>query len=221
MDFGIAKVLEGAKGPSTQSIGTLQYMSPEQIDAGVVDARTDLYALGLVLYEMCAGHPPFRSASPRELLNQQCTAQPPPLPADVRRGMPRGVEELVFALLAKSPEGRPASAADVVRSLAPFRPAEDVATSPRPETTTRDAVAKEEPSREPAAAANAPKSERLDTVALVAKNAAKQRELATWKSVLLIVLACAVGGLGTYALRLKAAGGASPQPSAEATAARR
>src|SRR5690606_19806260 len=74
MDFGIAKVIEGMQGTNTQSIGTLQYMSPEQIDARTIDARSDLYALGLIFYEMIEGAPPFTSASPRELLNLQCTA---------------------------------------------------------------------------------------------------------------------------------------------------
>lgn len=226
MDFGVAKVLAGRAGPSTQSIGTLQYMSPEQIDAGPVDARTDLYALGLVLYEMCAGHPPFRSPSPRELLNLQCTAEPPPLPPEVRRGMPRGVEELLSALLAKTPEARPRSARDVLERLEPFRPAEDapVAASRAPLTATQ-------PSPEPVAAAEAiaapsskaegrpstsPGSERLDTVALVAKNAAKRREVATWKAVAIIAVASLGAGLGTYGLRVKA--GAAPAATATATA---
>ena len=74
MDFGVAKVLAAAQATNTQSVGTLQYMSPEQIDARTIDARSDLYALGLVLYECLAGAPPFRSASARELLNLQCTA---------------------------------------------------------------------------------------------------------------------------------------------------
>ena len=99
MDFGIAKVLETAQATNTQSIGTLQYMSPEQIDARTIDARSDLYALGLVLYELIAGAPPFRSASPRELLNLQCTAEPPELDDEVRAGIPRGVEALLYELL--------------------------------------------------------------------------------------------------------------------------
>jgi len=123
MDFGIAKVLEAAAATNTQSIGTLQYMSPEQIDAHSIDARSDLYALGLIFYECLAGKPPFHSASPRELLNLQCTAPAPDLPEDVRGGLPRGVEELVFALLEKKPDDRPASAAAVAESLAPFRAA--------------------------------------------------------------------------------------------------
>jgi serine/threonine protein kinase len=139
MDFGIAKVLEAARATSTQSLGTLQYMSPEQIDARAVDARSDLYALGLVFYEALAGAPPFRSASPRELLNLQCTAEPPPLGEATRRGLPRGVETLIRSLLEKDPTGRPASAVDVLDRLAPLRPADGAVATVvnRPEETER------------------------------------------------------------------------------------
>jgi len=124
MDFGIAKVLQALSKTTTHSVGTLQYMSPEQIDATAIDGRSDLYCLGLLLYEMLAGRPPFESASPRELLNMQCTQSPPPLPEDVRRGLPRGVERLLLELLQKSPDDRPASAEDVLHELEPFAPAE-------------------------------------------------------------------------------------------------
>ncbi len=120
MDFGIAKVLVAAHATNTQSIGTLQYMSPEQIDARTIDARSDLYSLGLMFYEMISGKPPFSSASPRELLNMQCTGTPPELSDDVRRGLPRGIEMLLFSLLEKNPDARPPSAADVALALAPF-----------------------------------------------------------------------------------------------------
>ncbi|HMJ13192.1 MAG TPA: protein kinase [Polyangiaceae bacterium] len=125
MDFGIAKVLQAASATTTHSVGTLQYMSPEQIDATRVDGRSDLYCLGLILYEMLAGGAPFQSASPRELLNLQCTAAPPALPAPVRAGLPRGVERLLFELLEKPPERRPASAEDVLHELEPFAPADE------------------------------------------------------------------------------------------------
>ncbi|HEU5076530.1 MAG TPA: serine/threonine-protein kinase [Polyangiaceae bacterium] len=125
MDFGIAKVLEAMHKTTTQSVGTLQYMSPEQIDATGVDARSDLYCLGLIFYEMLKGSPPFDSASPRQLLNQQCTELPPPLPDAVRRSLPRGVERLVMELLEKLPERRPVSAEAVLRELEPFAPAGD------------------------------------------------------------------------------------------------
>jgi serine/threonine protein kinase len=121
MDFGIAKVMEALNQTNTQSVGTLQYMSPEQIDAHSIDHRSDLYCLGLIFYELLAGKPPFQSASPRQLLNLQCTAEPPPLPEEVRAGLPRGVEQLAFQLLEKAPEDRPYLAQDIVDRLDPFQ----------------------------------------------------------------------------------------------------
>src|SRR5215467_2287621 len=120
MDFGIAKVVQAMGQTNTQSVGTLQYMSPEQIDAQTIDHRSDLYCLGLVFYECLAGKPPFQSASPRQLLNLQCTAEPPPLAEELRSGLPKGVEDLVFQLLEKAPEDRPYFAGDVVERLEPF-----------------------------------------------------------------------------------------------------
>ncbi|HEY6558452.1 MAG TPA: serine/threonine-protein kinase [Polyangiaceae bacterium] len=133
MDFGIAKVLQAASATTTHSVGTLQYMSPEQIDATRVDGRSDLYCLGLILYEMLAGTAPFHSASPRELLNLQCTALPPALSPTVRSLLPRGVDRLLSELLEKSPDKRPSSAEDVLHELLPFSPAEEPRT-----TTERD-----------------------------------------------------------------------------------
>src|SRR5262249_53845928 len=103
MDFGIAKVIEALDQTNTQSVGTLQYMSPEQIDAHTIDHRSDLYCLGLVFYELLAGRPPFQSASPRQLLNLHCTSEPPPSPHEVRTGLPPRVAQLLFHLLATSP----------------------------------------------------------------------------------------------------------------------
>jgi eukaryotic-like serine/threonine-protein kinase len=121
MDFGIAKVIEALNQTNTQSVGTLQYMSPEQIDAHTIDHRSDLYCLGLIFYEMLAGRPPFHSSSPRQLLNLQCTAEPPPFDEEIRRSVPKGVEQLVFQLLEKAPEDRPYLAQDVVERLEPFQ----------------------------------------------------------------------------------------------------
>jgi serine/threonine-protein kinase len=126
MDFGIAKVMQALSKTTTHSVGTLQYMSPEQIDAVGVDGRSDLYALGLCMYEMLSGLAPFESVSPRELLNLQCTTAPPPLPEDARRGLPKGIERLVFSLLEKRPDDRPPDADAVLRALEPFTTADAI-----------------------------------------------------------------------------------------------
>ena len=216
MDFGVAKMLAALGNASTHSVGTLAYMSPEQIDAGPVDARSDLYALGLVFYELLAGRPPFQSTSPRELLNLQCTAAPPPLPDAVRRGLPRGVERLLFALLEKRPDERPGSAADVLHELEPFGPSDAVFETPpsrrsrrgHPDTDPAPPLAPEPP---PSAAATpsqpAPRdvpaptrSKLLDTLALL-EQATAPREV-SWRAALVLVLSLsALSGIATYALR--------------------
>ena len=126
MDFGIAKMLDAVGSQTVYTVGTLQYMSPEQIEGNAADARADLYCLGLVLYEMLAGQPPFASDSPRELLNLHCTQAPPRFHPDLSASLPPGLERLVFELLAKSPDQRPPHA-DAVRQrleqlLAPAQP---------------------------------------------------------------------------------------------------
>jgi serine/threonine-protein kinase len=137
MDFGIAKVIEAMNQTNTQSVGTLQYMSPEQIDAHTIDHRSDLYCLGLILYELLVGKPPFTSSSPRQLLNLQCTAEPPPLPDDVRADLPKEVEALLFQLLEKAPEDRPYLAEDIVERLEPFLPEEGSTLATAPATAPR------------------------------------------------------------------------------------
>ncbi len=122
MDFGIAKLVQELNQTNTQSVGTLQYMSPEQIDARPVDGRTDLYCLGHVCYELLSGVPPFSSASPRLLLNMQCTEAPPPLSDEVRQGLPQGIRALLGKMLEKDKEARPSSASSVRETLEMFLP---------------------------------------------------------------------------------------------------
>ena len=218
MDFGVAKVLLGASGPSTQSIGTLQYMSPEQIDAGAIDARSDLYALGLVLYEMLSGAAPFRSSSPRELLNLQCTAEP------------QGIEDLVFSLLAKSPDERPASAADVVQALSPFRmraqkttsrPGRPRASAPASKPRAEKSESSESQSlgevRPPSGTLHSSPSvaPRTDTISLVEKATAPKEVPTRWAALAILALTL-VSGVVTYEVRSHY--GASPAQGSTAWA---
>jgi len=236
MDFGIAKLVQELNQTNTQSVGTLQYMSPEQIDAQTIDHRTDLYCLGLVFYELLAGRPPFHSSSPRTLLNMQCTDAPPPLDEDVRAGLPKGIEKLLFQLLEKSPDDRPASASDVVDMLEMFLPersagapaARRSATSARsatPSTESPESGARNDtlPSaKEPGGARedeDAPKkarqSERKDTIALI-DQASQERELSTGLSVAIIVTLMVLAGVATYWWR---AGATADAPGADSQGA--
>jgi serine/threonine-protein kinase len=201
MDFGIAKVLQAMRNSTTHSVGTLQYMSPEQIDAASVDARSDLYCLGLVLYEMLGGRPPFSSESPRELLNQQCTAPPPPLPDDVRAQLPRGVERTILRMLEKSPGARPQSAEEVLAALEPFATASPTAERAAVASVALPSVSQTDARpRETGPAAGAAHAVRSDTIALV-EQASRARDVPT-RTALAIALALSVlAGLGTYAWR--------------------
>ena len=124
---GAVTLLPRARASAATASGARRYMRPEQIDARPLDERSDLYVAGLLLYEALAGAPPFASSSPRELMNRQCTAEPPPLPEPVRRELPRGVEAILFALLAKDPAARLPSATELALRITPFLPSSALA----------------------------------------------------------------------------------------------
>jgi serine/threonine-protein kinase len=122
LDFGIAKTIMGESSETlTQSgmvIGTPKYLSPEQAKAEPIDRRSDLYALGIILYEMLTGAVPFDGPSAGALLVKHIHEVPPEVPAEVAgRPIPAGLRALVADLLAKDPEQRPATAADVAVRL--------------------------------------------------------------------------------------------------------
>ena len=120
LDFGIAKVLATSTEvtrthATTESglvIGTPRYMSPEQCLGHRVGPATDLYSVGVLLYEMLAGRPPFVDTLSSVVLVKQATAQPPAL-LGLRPDLPRALAHAVHTLLAKNPAHRPASAEDV------------------------------------------------------------------------------------------------------------
>src|SRR5690606_33839352 len=115
LDFGIAKVQgeDGSEQPALTKAGTVfgtpEYMAPEQAQGAVSDARTDLYTLGMMLYEMLSGATAFKDDQLVVVLTRQMTAEPPPLPDDVD---PR-VSRMVMKLLNKRPEERFQSAEEL------------------------------------------------------------------------------------------------------------
>ncbi len=125
-DFGIAKALSSSRTlPSTDgnqltgtgsSLGTPAYMAPEQIAADPdADHRVDIYAFGVMAYELLSGHTPFHDRSPQALLTAYLVEAPPPLAGQVQ--LPRSLASLVMACLEKDPARRPASAASLVEGL--------------------------------------------------------------------------------------------------------
>ncbi len=120
-DFGIALAVQAAGGDRLTgtgfSLGTPQYMSPEQASGGrAVDARTDVYALGCVLYEMLAGEPPINGPTAHAIVARLMYEEPRPLTA-LRKSVPLGLEDVVSRSLAKLPADRFATAAEFSTAL--------------------------------------------------------------------------------------------------------
>src|SRR5262249_19054062 len=112
MDFGIARVLGTARMTKQGNIvGTIEYMSPEQVRGQETDARSDIYSLGILLYEMLTGRVPFSSDSEYDLMKMQIEDAPAP-PRVFAGDIPQAVEQAIMRSLAKKPDARFQSAAE-------------------------------------------------------------------------------------------------------------
>ena len=119
LDFGIAKTLEPTSPALTSTgmvLGTPHYMSTEQAKGAPADRRSDLYALGVILYEMLVGSVPFDDASIPQILIKHLTEMPPP-PSSVNPGIPTELEAIVLRLLEKDPDRRYQSAEELIQAL--------------------------------------------------------------------------------------------------------
>ncbi|MBI5653155.1 MAG: tetratricopeptide repeat protein [Chloroflexi bacterium] len=117
-DFGIAKIVGDAAQLSASGaiVGSPAYMAPEQAASKPVDTRADIYALGVVLYEMLTGRVPFQGDSPTAVLMQHLNAPPPP-PRQFNANIPDVVQQVVLQALAKNPAERFARAGDLARAF--------------------------------------------------------------------------------------------------------
>ena len=119
MDFGIARALADEAATMTQTasvIGTAQYLSPEQARGETVDARSDVYSTGCLLYELITGTPPFQGDSPVAVAYQH-VRESAPVPSSINPGIPRALDSIVMKALAKNPMNRYQSAADMRADL--------------------------------------------------------------------------------------------------------
>jgi serine/threonine-protein kinase len=194
MDFGIARALASGATTMTQTsavIGTAQYLSPEQARGEAVDARSDVYATGCVLFELLCGHPPFVGDNPVSVAYQHVREDPRP-PSSSNRDVTPDIDAVVLKALAKNPINRYQSAgemrADVMRAAAgrpvsapPVMTEDEMATMMQAQVGYRPSGP---PSRQPARAAQ--RNKRKSSAAIVVV------------LVLLGVLAVAALSIGLY-----------------------
>ncbi|MCZ1008934.1 protein kinase [Streptomyces lydicus] len=150
VDFGIAKALSEAATRLTGTgvaVGTPAYLAPEQINGGETDHRTDLYAVGCLLYELLTGRPPYTGDSPFSVMHQHLSAQPVP-PSRLRPELPPAVDAVIVRALHKGREDRFASAStmhaaltEAARPTTPPPPAHTAARTPVRTPTAFDPAA--------------------------------------------------------------------------------
>jgi serine/threonine-protein kinase len=215
-DFGVAKQTTARGLTSTgHFLGTVEYAAPEQIEGGPVDARTDVYALGCVLYESLTGSPPFSHGTEHAVLHAHLV-DPPPSVSRVRPELPQAFDSVIATAMAKAAEERFASCGELAHAArnaasgtarrvdgSPPGRAPTIASAPAPSAPAPEVVpvpAAVEP--EPAAASQEPVSARLSPL--------KQMLLA----LLLVVLAATASGLIVYFLT-RSEGSAASLPIAQ------
>ncbi|MEV5838017.1 Stk1 family PASTA domain-containing Ser/Thr kinase [Nocardia sp. NPDC052112] len=141
MDFGIARAIADSSNPMTQTaavIGTAQYLSPEQARGETVDARSDVYSVGCVLFEILTGEPPFTGDSPIAVAYQH-VREDPRLPSHVHNGVPRELDSVVLKAMSKNPANRYQTAAemraDLIRVLGGQKPSAPMVMTDEDRTT--------------------------------------------------------------------------------------
>ncbi len=130
MDFGIARMQTDVTAPQTSSvIGTPTYLSPEQAQGQAVDARSDIYSLGCVLYELLAGRPPFTGDTPVAIAYKQVNETPVP-PSAHNPDVPPRLDAVVMKCLAKNPANRYQTAEELAADLERVQQGQDVEATP-------------------------------------------------------------------------------------------
>ncbi len=126
MDFGIARFArESGKTLSDKAIGSVHYISPEQAQGAPTDEKTDIYAVGVILYEMLTGRVPFDGDTPVSIAIKQMQIEPPP-PTPLKPDLPLGLEEIILRAMQKEPALRYQTAAEMLRDIDEFKHNPDV-----------------------------------------------------------------------------------------------
>src|ERR1041384_7386754 len=152
LDFGVARVAqaEDTAGPEAKTVtqlteegyivGTVAYMSPEQLKGQPIDARSDLFSFGVMLYECAAGKPPFTGGSKIEISSKVLQVDPRKR-SEVNPGIPKGLEKIILRAMAKEPNDRYQNAEEILRDLRELRASLSGATELMPSMTRQPSSA--------------------------------------------------------------------------------
>ena len=119
-DFGIARVMSESNTLTKEALGSVHYISPEQAKGGRVDNRSDLYSLGVVMYEMMTGRPPYDGESPVAVAIQHISGKPT-MPSVINPNIPGGLEQIIMRTMSRQPSDRYPTAAAMLVDMDEFR----------------------------------------------------------------------------------------------------
>ena len=119
-DFGIARIGSARNTLTREALGSVHYISPEQAKGGHVDCRSDLYSLGVVMYEMLTGRTPYDGETPVSVAIQHINGGATP-PSELVEGIPRGIEQITMHAMEVNPDDRYASATEMLHDMEEFR----------------------------------------------------------------------------------------------------
>ena len=120
MDFGIAQVMNKSSTLTKEALGSVHYISPEQAKGSFTDSRSDIYSLGVVMFEMMTGRPPYDGDSPVAVAIQHINGGAP-MPSSLNPSIPAGMEQIIMKAMALEPKDRYSSATDLLNDLEEFR----------------------------------------------------------------------------------------------------
>ena len=120
MDFGIAQVMNKSSTLTKEALGSVHYISPEQAKGSFTDSRSDIYSLGVVMFEMMTGRPPYDGDSPVAVAIQHINGGAP-MPSSLNPSIPAGMEQIIMKAMALEPKDRYPSATDLLNDLEEFR----------------------------------------------------------------------------------------------------
>lgn len=202
-DFGLARATTANTATGQQLLGTIAYLAPELVTRGTADARSDIYALGIMLYEMLVGEQPYKGEQPMQIAFQHAT-ESVPRPSVRNPGVPEQLDELVLWATEKSPDERPDDAQQMLDRLREIErnlgiaPAVAAATTPQRAQADSAELTKVMPSTMVIADPTAPAPEAVDNATLLRRRTAKRRARGAFLLTLVLLLATLAGGVGWW-----------------------
>ncbi|WP_214466777.1 Stk1 family PASTA domain-containing Ser/Thr kinase [Microbacterium flavescens] len=203
-DFGLARATTANTATGAQLLGTIAYLAPELVTRGMADARSDIYSLGILLYEMLTGEQPYKGEQPMQIAFQHATDSVP-RPSVKNPGVPEPLDELVLWATEKNPDDRPSDAREMLDRLREIE--RELGITPNVTRTTPLGILRDDgaPSGDltavlPAAAGTGPTLavEEVDNATALRRATRRRRTRGGWLIAVVILLAALAGGLGWW-----------------------